>query len=178
MGAWRRLHTRAEEGRLLIVYQLLVEPSRAAGFFRYPCWTGSGPEASGDDCDEECCDGSAAVTTPAHALPCLRATKANCSRRIPQPIHCYSLEKQSPSELRFAAHPRRAKETACAALRSCKHSKFLRQLQQSCRVPGLRTRVPQRRRITANNPTKLTHDDARRPPHVQRDEAAHASRSA
>ena len=26
-------------------------------------------------------DGSAAVTTPAHALPCLRATKANCSRR-------------------------------------------------------------------------------------------------
>ena len=70
-----------EEGRLLIVYQLLVEPSRAAGFFRYPCWTGSGPEASGDDCDEECCDGSAAVTTPAHALPCLRATKANCSRR-------------------------------------------------------------------------------------------------
>jgi len=24
MGAWRRLHTRAEEGRLLIVYQLLV----------------------------------------------------------------------------------------------------------------------------------------------------------
>ena len=65
-----------------------------------------------------------------------------------------------------------------AQLRSCKHSKFLRQLQQSCRVPGLRTRVPQRRRIAANNPTKLTHDDARRPPHVQRDEAAHASRSA
>ena len=89
-------------------------------------------------------------------------------------IDCYSLQKRTcrttvslrqlivQKNQRFAAHWQRI----------APH--FLQQLQPSCSVPRLRTRVPQRRRITANNPTKLSHDDARRPPHVQRDEAAHA----
>ena len=87
-------------------------------------------------------------------------------------------KKQSRQELRFAALLVVQKNRVRSSSAAVKHSKFLRQLQQSCRVPGLRTRVPQRRRTIADNATKLSHDDARRPPHVQRDEAADAIRSA
>ena len=152
--------------------------ARAACFSQYPCPTGSGPLALEDDCDEDCCGASRPSRHGAHALLILRARHKTAPAAFLLRIDCYSLQKRTcrttvslrqlvvQKKLRFAAHRQR------------KHSIFLQQLQQSCSVPRLRTRVPQRRRIVANNPTKLSHDDARRPPHVQRDEAAHAIRSA
>ena len=97
---------------------------------------------------------------------------------FPQLYIAIAWKKQSLLELRFAAHLVVQKNRWFAAPPRHIAPHFLQQLQQSCSVPRLRTRVPQRRRIIADNATKLSHDDARRPPHVQRDEAAHASRSA
>ena len=149
---------------------------RAALFFRYPCSTKPGPVASGDGCDRDCRDASRPSRHGAHALLILRARDKTAPAANLLRIDCYSLQKRTcrttvsllplvvQKNQRFAAHRQR------------KHSIFLQQLQQSCSVPRLRTRVPQRRRLIANKPTKLSHDDARRAPHVQRDEAAHALR--
>ena len=178
MGAWRRLHTRA--GRAFVnvssydAYTARV--TRNCSQLQYPCSTKSGPVASGDDCDGDCRDASRPSRHGAHALLNLRARHKTAPAANSGRIDCYSLQKRTcrttvsllplvvQKNQRFAAHRQR------------KHSIFLQQLQPSCSVPRLRTRVPQRRRITANNPTRLTHDDARRAPHVQRDEAAHAFR--
>ena len=157
---------------------LVSSTGRAACFSQYPCSTKSGPVASGDDCDQECLMSLDRHDTRARLLSFEGRQAKTAPAAFPQPIHRYSLEKQTSPALRFAALRVVQKNRWSQLLRSCKHSKFLRQLQQSCSVPRLRTRVPQRRHYVADSPAKLSHDDARRPPHVQRDEAAHASRSA
>ena len=86
--------------------------------------------------------------------------------------------KRLPRDLRFAAPLVVQKNQRFAVQEQRKAPLFLQQLQQSCSVPRLRTRVPQRRHYVADSPAKLIHDDARRAPHLQRDEAADAIRSA
>ena len=178
MGAWRRLHTRAEEGRLLIVSTSGVLERPRGLVLSVPLPDRVWVTGIGGRLPLRLSRRLSTVTTPSARLLRFEGEAQNCSRRIFAAHTLQTVVNRLSQDHRLAAPTRRAKKLRFAAHRQCKHSIFLQQLQPSCSVPGLRTRVPQRFHYDADNPTKLSHDDARRAPHVQRDEAAHASRSA
>ena len=159
------------------MYPLVVSLSgRAAWFFRYPCPTGSGSLALEDDCHYDCRDAYRPSRHPRHACFVLRARHKTAPAAFLLRIDCYSLQKRTCRTTVSLRQLVVQKNQRFAVQEQRKAPLFLQQLQQSCSVPRLRTRVPQRRRIVTDNATKLIHDDARRAPHVQRDEAAHALR--